>query len=336
MDLPMLSVVTPTYNSSKTLEKCLASIRDQDYPQEKIEIIIADGGSTDSTLEIAKKYTRKIFDNPLKTGEAGKEVGVKRATGNIIVLIDSDNILPDQDWMRRMVAPFEDPDIVGTEPLYYTYRKEDGYITRYCAMIGMNDPLCLFIGNYDRCCLITGRWTDLAVQQEDKGGYIKITIPEKEVPTIGANGFLIRKEMLEQCEIGDYLFDIDIIFELTQKGFRHYGKVKTGIIHIFSGTVSTFIRKQRRRINDYNYYKKINLRKYPWSSVTRKKLLLFVFFTLTGIPLLWQMLQGTEKKRDWAWLFHIPACWLTLLIYGAGTFQHYFTEVKPENRDQWR
>ena len=67
---------------------------------------------------------------------------MKHSKGEIIALIDSDNILPTQDWLFRMTEPFQDREIAGTEPLYYTYRKEDGYITRYCAMFEMNDPLC--------------------------------------------------------------------------------------------------------------------------------------------------------------------------------------------------
>jgi len=55
-----------------------------------------------------------------------------------------------------MTEPFQDREIAGVEPLHYTYRKEDGYITRYSAMLGMNDPLCLFLGNYDRMCMVTG------------------------------------------------------------------------------------------------------------------------------------------------------------------------------------
>jgi len=60
---PSISIITPTYNSAKTLTSCLESIKNQDFPGE-IEIIIADGGSTDSTLEIAGKYTDKIYPNP--------------------------------------------------------------------------------------------------------------------------------------------------------------------------------------------------------------------------------------------------------------------------------
>ena len=55
-DLPSISIVIPTYNSERTLSLCLGSIAEQDYPREKIEIIIADGGSKDRTLEIAEKF----------------------------------------------------------------------------------------------------------------------------------------------------------------------------------------------------------------------------------------------------------------------------------------
>jgi len=49
---PLVSVIIPTLNSAKTLKDCLESIVAQDYPKDKIEIIIADGSSTDGTLEI--------------------------------------------------------------------------------------------------------------------------------------------------------------------------------------------------------------------------------------------------------------------------------------------
>jgi len=137
---PTVSVVIPTYNSESVLKACLDSIESQDYPAGRIEVIVADGGSLDKTVDIARKYTDKIFSNPLKTGEAGKAVGIRKANGEIIALIDSDNILPQKDWLRRMVEPFGDKEIAASEPLYFTYRKKDGFITRYCALSGVNCP----------------------------------------------------------------------------------------------------------------------------------------------------------------------------------------------------
>ena len=51
----VITVVMPTYNSEHTIEKALQSIRNQTYPQDSIEILVVDGGSTDKTLSIAQK-----------------------------------------------------------------------------------------------------------------------------------------------------------------------------------------------------------------------------------------------------------------------------------------
>jgi glycosyltransferase involved in cell wall biosynthesis len=317
-NLPSVSIVIPTYNSEEFLSLCLQSINEQDYPKDKLEIIVVDGGSTDCTIDIAKGFkVAKILHNPLRTGEAGKALGATVAKNEIVAFIDSDNILDRGDWFKRMVEPFEDGEIVGAEPLYYSYRREDGYITRYCALIGMNDPLCLFLGNYDRYCYLTRKWTELNVKQEDKGNYLKIELNEGAIPTIGANGFLIRREVLNKCSIGRYLFDLDVVFELTKQGYNKFAKVKIGIVHIFSDSISTFVRKQRRRLRDYIYYKESGFRKYPWHSVSKNRLSKFIFYTIFTLPLLIQIVKGFMKRRDTAWFFHVLACWTTLLVYAT-------------------
>ena len=60
MDNPLVSVIVPTKNSSKTLEACLRSIKEQSY--KNIEIIVVDNNSIDDTKESAKKYTDKVFN----------------------------------------------------------------------------------------------------------------------------------------------------------------------------------------------------------------------------------------------------------------------------------
>ena len=314
-ELPTISIVIPTCNSERVLRECLRSIECQNYPKEKIELIIVDAGSTDKTLGIAEEYADRIAANPLRTGEAGKAIGVRNSSFELVAFIDSDNILPTSDWIERMVEPFKDQTIVGSDPIYYTWREEDSTITRYCALMGMNDPLCFFIGNYDRYCHITGRWTGLTVIEHDEDHFLTVELDEKQIPTLGANGFLVRKDRLVDALIGDYLFDIDVVWTLVSKGHNKFAKVKIGIIHDFASSVSMFSKKQERRIRDYLYYRRLNLRKYPWGELNRPRVLAFVLSTILIAPLLVQAGRGYSKKRDRAWFFHIPACWITLLIY---------------------
>lgn len=350
MEYPSISIIIPTLNSQRTLGLCLESIAMQEYPQDLLEIIIADAGSTDRTLSIVDDFRASsgiktsVYQNPMKTAEAGKAVGVKHAKNNITAFIDSDNILPHPHWTEKMVDPFKDQDIIASEPIEYTYRATDGYITRYCALLGMNDPLCLFLGNYDRYCTLTKRWTEMPYKEEDKGSYLKIELDKKHLPTIGANGFLIRRSALEKCNIGNYLFDIDVIYELlnatncinfqvARKSVK-FAKVNTDIIHIFSGDIKTFARKQKRRIRDYLYYDKLGVRKYPWKSASKAKLWRFILSCLIVIPLLTQTIEGYIKKPDNAWFFHTIACWLTLWEYGWGRIDGIFG-VRELERERW-
>lgn len=334
-NLPTISIIIPTLNAEKPLDECLKRIVEQDYPKDKVEIIIADGGSTDKTLEIAKQYGAKVVENKLKTGEAGKAAGLRAAKNELVALIDSDNYLPEKDWLKSMVEPFADPEIIGSEPIEYTWRKEDGYITRYCALMGMNDPICMFLGNYDRLNVLSGKWTGLNIKTEDKNNYLKLTLEKYKVPTIGANGTFIRRDLI-QNQVGDYLFDIDEIHELISKGHTKFAKVKIGIIHVYCPNVKTFIRKQKRRIKDYAYYQKLGVRKYPWSKLNKVGFAKFVIYSALWVPTLLQACVGYAKKRDSAWFFHPLACWLTLWVYGTGRIGQKLFGAKEMNRTGWK
>ena len=67
-----ISFIIPTYNASIHIETCLQSIRKQKYPQEKVEILILDGDSSDNTLSIVKKYGYEMF--PVKGSAHGIQV----------------------------------------------------------------------------------------------------------------------------------------------------------------------------------------------------------------------------------------------------------------------
>lgn len=343
MQYPTVSIVTPTFNSMRTLDLFFRAVIRQNYPHEFMEIIFADGGSTDGTLEKISEYSKKtdieiaVYHNALRTAEAGKAIGVKNAIGRVICLLDSDNIIPDKNWMVRMIKPFEDQEIIASEPIAYTYRRKDHVVNRYCALIGMNDPLCLFTGNYDRYCRITNEWTEVKREEKDFGDYLSVRFQADMIPTIGANGFFIRKGDLLRNFDGDYLFDIDILYELFLKNPKlRVAKVKTGIIHLFCSNIFTFYRKQNRRILDFLYFSDKKGRKYPWNKIKKRRIIRFSVSCVTIIPLIVQAVKGYRRKPDLgAWLFHIPACWITLWVYGWGMVRGLFKKEEA-NRDNWK
>ncbi|NMB70459.1 glycosyltransferase family 2 protein [candidate division WWE3 bacterium] len=336
MSLPKISFVIPTLNASKVLQACLDSIAMQDYPGDLIEIIIADGGSKDNTLNIARFFKAKIVENPLKTGEAGKSAGVKATTGEYIALVDSDNVLSDTSWLRRMVEPLlANPQALGSEPWGFTYRPKDGFIDRYCALLGMNDPICLFIGNYDRYSILTGKWTNVPHEEQDMGDYLLVKFNKQGIPTIGANGTVFRADFLKTADTNDYLFDIDILAQVIQEqGSVTFIKVKNSIAHTYSGSnIGKFVRKQRRRINDLMYFRQIGTRKYDWGYQSNG-ISLFIISTILTIPLYVQSIIGFVKKPDFAWFFHPFACWIGLIINTYGVILAGGT-AKVENRSGW-
>lgn len=342
MNNTTISVCIATLNAEKVLDECLELLSVQNYDKSEIELIAGDGGSTDRTLEILRKYEAKVYPNPLKTAEAGKAVAVKHAKNELILILDSDNFLPDKNWLKSMVKPFLDPDISMSEPIRYTWRKEGGYMERYSALIGMNDPVCLFIGNYDRWNYLTQKWTELPCVEEQKDGYIKVTLNKNGIPTIGANGTIFRKSFIDRTGIKDYLFDIDLIAKhIKDFGEIKIAKVDVGIIHTYcENSFKKFIRKQTRRVIDMNYYKKLGVRTFEWPStnpLNRESLGItkFCLYTIFCVPLLIQSVIGYSRKNDLAWFIHYPACLVTMVIYIYYTLLLKIKDVEYK-RSTWK
>jgi glycosyltransferase involved in cell wall biosynthesis len=333
---PGVSVIIPTLNAERYLEECLGALVAQDYPRECLEILLVDAGSTDATLDIARRHgIDRTLENPLRTGEAGKAVGVRAAKHDLICMIDSDNVIVGRDWMSRMVAPFGDPDIISSEALRWHYRREDHFINRYQALTGINDPLALFVGNYDRWSELTQRWTDYPVaERQQRDGWEKVVLDEHHVPTMGANGYIVRREAFAVVPVKDYLFDVDFVYDLARAGMRTIARVDVPIRHYFCDSTRRFYRKTRRRTDDFFFFAAEGRRSYPWTTRQRRGVAGFVLSTVLVLPLVVQVARGFARRPDPAWFFHVPACWITLVVYAVGAVRGRLAP-RMLDRTQW-
>ena len=170
---------------------------------------------------------------------------------------------------------------------------------------------------------------------KDTHNAIILEIDPESIPTFGANGFIIRRSVLEVLAWKPYYFDIDVFQQAVNAGHTRIGIIKTEIRHLFCNNIATFRRKQARRIRDYYYHSKQKHRTYKYNSIPLRKYIMFVLETLTVLPLIWQSLRGYFHKPDGAWWFHPLACWITLWEYGLATAISFFG-ISEYNRNSWK
>lgn len=117
--LPRVSIVTPSYNQAAFLEATIRSVLDQDYPH--LEYIIIDGGSTDDSVDIIRKYADRLayWVSERDAGQADAiNKGWRRATGEIIAYLNSDDTY--------------EPDAIRTAATYLMQHPETDMVYGHC------------------------------------------------------------------------------------------------------------------------------------------------------------------------------------------------------------
>src|SRR5687767_14090954 len=100
---PKVSVVIANYNGDRTLDLCLRSLQNLNYPH--YEVILVDDGSTDRSREIAKNYEYiRLIEHPGNKGlSVARNTGINAATGQIVAFTDSD-CRADEDWLYYLIG----------------------------------------------------------------------------------------------------------------------------------------------------------------------------------------------------------------------------------------
>lgn len=150
MKLPKISIITPTYNQAKFIRQTIESVLSQNY--ENLEYFVIDGGSTDGTQDILKRYGKKI--NWISEKDAGQadaiNKGLRKTTGEVLAYLNSDDILSPHALQ-----------VVGT---YIAKHPDCDWVTGDCNVIGVDGEILLshnwLISTYKRLLLrLYSRWT---------------------------------------------------------------------------------------------------------------------------------------------------------------------------------
>lgn len=311
LSLPKVSFIIPTLNASRYLPQCLRAIRTQNYPQNKIEIIVADGGSTDETLAIAKKYKAVIIKNPEVLHEPGKARASEVATGEILFFTDADNELSNNDWVKNMVHAYtqnRDMNIVGflsqtiPPPNWNSFDRYMGYLS--------TDPFTWFVYRWASTPRTYGR-TYVPIKQTKIYQIYRFNAINH--PLLGlSQGFgTIASFKREHMGHND---DILSGIKLIDEGGLVAYVPSAGIYHYHVTGIPDFIKKYTWRIRN-NFHQKIpgmglvNRQKYM-NTGRRIRQLLFPVYSATLIFPIIDALRHYWIYRDKVLFWHPAACLL--------------------------
>ena len=267
-----LSLVIPVRDiNDPKLKELLRSIESQDFDKSQMETLIITEG----------------------TSESAKAIGIRKAKGEVIGILASDNELPDIYTLKVLVPMAKEHGACYSR--HYHLRKSDNILNRYFSLIGGNDPLCFYMGKNDR---------------------VPIFQKERIIPygrSIGDNGFFVRRELILNTDLDNY-YHIDNSNEIKgyiEATFFHETWHKTGgnIFSFFAkryryGLQHAFNKNRRWHLVDFRQPRDI------W------RLAWFILCSVTVMEPLFLSIRGYLKVKDKAWFMHPIVALGTVFTYG--------------------
>ncbi len=117
-----MSIIVATHNSESTVDECLRSILDLDYPKQLLEVVVIDGDSSDSTIERVKQHPVKLIIHHLNAPESYNYV-LKDVSNEVVGFIDSDAKV-ERQWLKKLIKHLEDPKVAGAGGNIETWNKD--------------------------------------------------------------------------------------------------------------------------------------------------------------------------------------------------------------------
>jgi glycosyltransferase involved in cell wall biosynthesis len=316
-EVPYVSFILPTYNAEKYLDRCLTSVFALGYPNDKFEVIVGDGMSSDSTREIVSKYPVVLIDNPRRDAESAKYLCIQKAKGEIYVLLDADNIIASKDWLTKLVYPLVTNDEVFAVESNYLIASDFTTINTYANLLVIVDPLARMLAS-----------KPISTKKHD--GYLIKRFAKNASPVAGANGFLWRASYVKEHltrELEKFEETNMLNFAARQQEIQIANVPEVGIYHYYCESLSDYINKRRKIAS--KFLQRVTQKKDTW--VSSRGVLIFVISVLylSSIILpLFESVYRIIKSRKIAWLWHTFISVVTVFIYTTSAVSKYVTHER--------
>lgn len=139
MSVRKVSIICPTYKEEKFIRGCIRSIEKQDYPKEDLEVFFVDGMSPDRTREIIQEAAGRtkyihLLDNPDRTVPYALNIGIREATGEVIVRIDGHCTYPD-NYVSALVRQLYELEADNVGGVWNTLPARDTTVCQAVAIV---------------------------------------------------------------------------------------------------------------------------------------------------------------------------------------------------------
>lgn len=177
-EMPLVSVIIPTYKRKDKLKRLLNSLLESDYPKDKMEIIVVVDGDGEDYSALIKEFpkVRFIFNENEQFLAESRNIGIRNSRGEYLFIIDDDNIV-DRKCITELVKFMENnPEVGIAGPIMYYYKDPQRI---WCAGVKRN--------YYTSLTRFTGR------DKVDKGQF-SAPIPSEDFP----NAFMIKRDVIDK------------------------------------------------------------------------------------------------------------------------------------------
>jgi len=306
---PSFTYVLPALNAAgPSFERALGSIRSQTYPRDLVEILVADGGSTDSTRSDAERHGARVIENPNHLAEWGVKEGVLVATGEIVVVFAADNELVGDNWLERVAARFERDAQLAAVYGRLVSGADDPPLNKYVELI-QSEPLNWFLNRNLETYLRGAATSD---------GFATFDVDPARPLIWGANGLAVRRAWaLPIWARAGYVADVDAFHAMVRAGHSRVAYTMGPFVyHHQVATLGDYRRKWRRNATQH-LVAQADTRELDWVLVPgfRRRALLWAIYSIVPVFSVADALRLALRDRSLYWLYHPAVTFLQAVTY---------------------